>query len=312
MEIKRLRHFRTVVEAGGLSKAAALLHLTPGALSKSIRQLEAATGHELFRRTARKLLLTDAGRRLFHASESLMAEHSRLLKTLQEKPKHGGALLRIASFEVFTTHTLAAVVACGMEDTSLRVLEMPVHRIGEAVAEHEVDLGITYAPYPQPGLEFNRIGIAKFRIFARRDAFKKTVFEDLPFAIPTTTVDGSTAGLLGIDGWPYEQLNRLVRYELTSLESALALTRNGSCVVFIPSFVAAVHNSQFPARCALVEIGAPRRMPNVEHTVYSVTRTEQLGGNEIDLFVARLRQIIDIPSTKPSPRTRKVRGPRAD
>ena len=237
-----------------------------------------------------------------------MAEHSRLLKTLEEKPKRGSALLRIASFEVFTTHTLAAVVGEGLEEISLRVLEMPVHRIGEAAAEREVDLGITYAPYPQPGLEFNRIGVAKFRIFSVRGAFNKTAFEDLPFAIPTTVVDGSTAGLLGIDGWPYEQLNRLVRYEPTSLESALALARNGSCVVFIPSFVAAFHNNTFPARYALVEVPAPRRMPRVEHTIYSVTRTEQLVGSEIDLFVVRLSQVIDSPSTKPSPRTRKVRG----
>ncbi|MFT4561851.1 MAG: DNA-binding transcriptional LysR family regulator [Gammaproteobacteria bacterium] len=34
MEIKKLHHFRTVVNAGGLSKAAALLYLTPGALFK--------------------------------------------------------------------------------------------------------------------------------------------------------------------------------------------------------------------------------------------------------------------------------------
>lgn len=308
MEIKRLRHFRTVVKAGGLSKAAGLLHLTPGALSKSIRQLETETGHELFRRTARKLLLTDAGTRLFHASESLMAEHARLLKALDEKPQRGGASLRIASFEVFTTHTLAAVVTDGLEHMSLRVLEMPVHRISEAIAERKADLGITYAPYPQPGLEFNRLGVAQFRIFARRGIFNKTEFAELPFAIPTTVVDGSTAGLLGIDGWPYEQVKRLVRYELTSLESALALARNGNCVVFIPSFVAAVHNDAFPALQALVEIPAPSRMPKIEHTVYSVTRVEQQGGSAIDAFVTKLSKVIDIASVRASPRSLTLRG----
>jgi DNA-binding transcriptional LysR family regulator len=294
MEIKKIRHFRAIVEAGGLAKAAGLLHLTPGALSKSIRQLELETGRELFRRTARKLLLTDCGRQLYHASESLVAEHTRLLKSLDEAPQSHGALLRIASFEVFTTHTLAAVVADGLAHLSLRILELPVRRISEAVADLEADLGITYAPYPQPGLEFKRIGIAKLRIFARERVFNKTKFSDLPFAIPTTVVDGSTAGLLGIDGWPYEQINRHVRYELTSLESALALARRGCCVVFIPSFVAAVHNSSFPRKQALVEVHPPKRMPNVEHTIYSVTRAEQHAVSEIDTFLARLSALIDI------------------
>ncbi len=294
MEIKRIRHFRTVVEAGGLSKAAGLLHLTPGALSKSIRQLEQETGRELFRRTARKLLLTDSGTQLYHASESLVAEHTRLLRSLDEAPQSRGALLRIASFEVFTTHTLAAVVADGLSHLSLRILELPVRRISEAVADREADLGITYAPYPQRGLEFSRIGEATFRIFARTGEFDKTEFADLPFAIPTTVVDGSTAGLLGIDGWPYEQISRQVRYELTSLESALALARRGCCVVFIPSFVAAVHNSSFPRKQALVEIAPPNRMPNVEHTIYSVTRVEQNTASEIDAFLARLSALIDL------------------
>ena len=122
MEIKKIRHFRAVIEAGGLEKAAGLLHLTLGALSKSIRQLELETGRELFRRTARKLLLTDCGRQLYHASESLVAEHPRLLKSLDEAPQSHGVLLRIASFEVFTTHTLAAVVADGLAHLSLRIL----------------------------------------------------------------------------------------------------------------------------------------------------------------------------------------------
>ena len=85
MEIKRIRHFRTVVEAGGLSKAAVLLHLTPGALSKSIRQLEDETGRTLFHRVSRKLLLTDSGTHFYHASEALMLEYNRVLKALEEK-----------------------------------------------------------------------------------------------------------------------------------------------------------------------------------------------------------------------------------
>ncbi|MFT4560524.1 MAG: DNA-binding transcriptional LysR family regulator [Gammaproteobacteria bacterium] len=176
-----------------------------------------------------------------------MAEHTGLIKAFEQPSDPTSALLRIASFEVFTTHTLAAVVANGLTHVSLRILELPVRRIGDAIANREADLGITYAPYPQRGLDFHQIGNAKFQIYGRKAVFRRTAFEDLPFAMPTTTVDGCTAGLLAIDGWPYERTVRNVRYELTSLESALALAHASCCVVFIPSFVAAAHNRAFPA-----------------------------------------------------------------
>ncbi|TDJ65447.1 MAG: LysR family transcriptional regulator [Proteobacteria bacterium] len=295
MEIKRIHHFRTVVEAGGLSKAAALLHLTPGALSKSIRQLEDETGQTLFHRVSRKLLLTDSGTHFYHASEALMLEYDRVLKALAHGTPKTAAALRIASFEVFTTHVLAAVVAAMRVTVPLRVLELPVRRIGQAVANREADLGITYAPYPQRGLEFTPIGVAKFSIFARRGAFENTAFPDLPFALPTTAIDGSTAGLLGIDGWPYEQISRLVRFELTSLESALALARRGLCAVFIPRFVAAIYNRGLPRAAHLVARSSPPRMRRVEHPIYTVTRSEQSNDDHLNEFIERLVTIIALP-----------------
>ena len=291
MEIKRLTHFRTIVEAGGLAKAGGLLHLTAGALSKSIRQLENDLGRDLFHRSARKLQLTDTGTQLYNASEALMNEHARLLRTLGESEPGRQKLLRVASFEVFTTHTLAAVVNQGIEGLVLRVLELPVRRISDAVAEREADLGITYAPYPQPGLKSQRIGLAKFAIYGRANTFDETPFDALPFAIPTSVVGRSTSGMLGIDGWPYERITRHVRYELTSLESALALARSGHSVVFIPRFVA---NATFKRSESLVEIPPPKRLPRIEHAIYSVIRTEQNADTSIDRFIEKLVAVIEM------------------
>lgn len=64
MEIRRVKSFRTIVEAGGLTKAASLMHVTPGALSKSMRQLEREVGQRLFNREGRALRLTEPGQRL--------------------------------------------------------------------------------------------------------------------------------------------------------------------------------------------------------------------------------------------------------
>lgn len=56
-----LRAFAVAARAGSLARAAETLGVTPGAISRLIRQLEADLGLGLYRRTARGIQLTEAG-----------------------------------------------------------------------------------------------------------------------------------------------------------------------------------------------------------------------------------------------------------
>jgi LysR family transcriptional activator of nhaA len=62
LNYKHLHYFRTVAKAGGVARAAERLHLTPQSISEQLKLLEQSLGRELFRRTGRRLELTDAGR----------------------------------------------------------------------------------------------------------------------------------------------------------------------------------------------------------------------------------------------------------
>ena len=259
MEIKKLRSFRTVVEAGGLSRAAELLHVTPGALSKMVTQLEAELGQALFRRRGRGLVLTDLGKLLYGLSERLVEEHARVLERLDASRPVSSATIRIASFEVFTTHCLGALTE-RLGEHGLHVLEQKVGDIEAAVLGHEADIGITYLPAPSRELNFERACRIEFGIFVRRGAFRDTRFDELPFAIPTAPVRHLAGSILGVDCWPYESVPRLVKYRLTSLESALELTRRGRCAVFIPQFLAGLHNETVRAERKLVRFSNPPRM----------------------------------------------------
>ena len=59
-----LRAFETAARLGSFSKAAAALHVTPGAISRHISTLEAWFDCRLFTRQGPKVELTDAGRQL--------------------------------------------------------------------------------------------------------------------------------------------------------------------------------------------------------------------------------------------------------
>jgi LysR family transcriptional activator of nhaA len=75
-----LRYFQEVAQEGTLTHAAARLNVSQSALSSQIRLLEERLGHELFERTGRKLVLTEAGRialdhaeRIFDMGDDLIA-----------------------------------------------------------------------------------------------------------------------------------------------------------------------------------------------------------------------------------------------
>jgi DNA-binding transcriptional LysR family regulator len=291
MEIKRLRLFRAVVEAGGVTRAAELMHLTPGTISKAIRQIESDVGHVLFRRERRRLVVNAAGQRLYRESAQLIDEHARVRRCLDDLDEPISTTLRIASFEVFTTYCLAYNPT--LHDASAVVHELPVEAIGEAVQAGEADVGVTYVPVPHSDLSFRRIRRIGFGCYVRAGTFDDCPFDAVPFAVPVHRIRGAIAELSAVDGWPYGRVGRLVRYRLTSLESALAMARGGHCAVFIPHFIAGLHNRSTVAQARLQRIDEPRRMPQSAQWVHAVTRTDTEYVPLVEAFLQCLSTVID-------------------
>lgn len=73
MEMRQLRHFVAVVTEGTFTAAARSELIVQSALSTSIRNLERELGADLFDRTGRRVVLTEAGRALLPQARSLLA-----------------------------------------------------------------------------------------------------------------------------------------------------------------------------------------------------------------------------------------------
>lgn len=73
MDLDDLLIFRTVVAAGGVTRAAERLHRVQSNVTTRIRQLEAKLGADLFIREARRLQLSPAGQTLLPYAERLLA-----------------------------------------------------------------------------------------------------------------------------------------------------------------------------------------------------------------------------------------------
>jgi DNA-binding transcriptional LysR family regulator len=80
--LKGVTTFLAVAETGGFTAAAARLGVTPTAVSKAIRLLEARHGVALFQRTTRRVALTEAGRAVLARLQPAAAEISQALAGL--------------------------------------------------------------------------------------------------------------------------------------------------------------------------------------------------------------------------------------
>ncbi|MEM8776131.1 MAG: LysR family transcriptional regulator [Pseudomonadota bacterium] len=74
IDFRHLRTIRAIHQAGGLARAAELLHITQSALSHQIKGLEDQSGVELFVRRSKPLKLSAAGLRLLRVAEKILPE----------------------------------------------------------------------------------------------------------------------------------------------------------------------------------------------------------------------------------------------
>ena len=74
IEFRHLRTIKAIEEAGGLAKAADMLHITQSALSHQIKGLEDQAGVELFVRRSKPMRLSAAGQRLLRTAEKILPE----------------------------------------------------------------------------------------------------------------------------------------------------------------------------------------------------------------------------------------------
>ena len=82
LQLDWLRAFVTVVDAGGLSAAAPLIHRSQSAVSMQLRKLEAAIGRPVLARSPRQLELTPTGLTLLGHARRLLELHRETLDAL--------------------------------------------------------------------------------------------------------------------------------------------------------------------------------------------------------------------------------------
>lgn len=279
MDINRIRYFLTLAETNHLGRAAELHRISAPAFSKAMKIFSEEMGVELFVPQGRGILLTERARELVPGLQEIILKLEGMVRPDSEK----GDRLRIATFEVFSTHFMEELLSSLFPDKQVLLLERTPGKMEAAVADGSADFALTYNPVPRAEVEFLRIQKIEMGIFGKD--------EDLPFVVPVSRVEGSPSKVKGLDGWPDDKFPRNIRYEVELMESALGLCRKGLAVAYLPKFIVALHNQKVKAEYRLEELPLPPRMKRGQDYVYLVKRKSRSEDAVVKKIAAGIRKL---------------------
>jgi DNA-binding transcriptional LysR family regulator len=109
MESRHLFTFLMVVEVGSFTRAAQKLGYAQSSITAQIQALEAEIGQPLFDRISKKIMLTDAGRRLLPYAQEISRVHSMAQDALRSDSELAGSL-RIGAPESLAAFRLPGII----------------------------------------------------------------------------------------------------------------------------------------------------------------------------------------------------------
>lgn len=152
---RQVEAFRAVMLTGGVTSAAQLMNVTQPAVSRLIRDLQAAVQMTLFERVGTRLLATSEALSLFHEVERSFVGLERIVQTATDLRARRAGSLRIAAYPALATAFLPIVVADFLKERPK--LHIAVHGLGsrivlDQVASSQCDIGFASDVFEFPSV----------------------------------------------------------------------------------------------------------------------------------------------------------------
>jgi LysR family transcriptional regulator, nitrogen assimilation regulatory protein len=151
VDLRQLRYFLAIAEAGTISGAATRLHVAQPALSLHLRNMEERLGTTLFTRSTRGVTLTEAGRLLAQRARIILDEFDRMeddIRNLGRDP-HGEVRLGLPStIGGILAVPLALSVTESFPNIRLAIAEAMSGFVLGWLEQGRVDVAILYARAP--------------------------------------------------------------------------------------------------------------------------------------------------------------------
>jgi LysR family cyn operon transcriptional activator len=167
LEIRHLRYFLAVAEAGSFSRAADRLGISQPAISQQMRDLEAGLRVSLLQRRGKRILVTPAGLIFQERARVLLRELENLLQELGSEPGQLRGALHLGVVPILNMalvpHLLGLFVAAHPGIT-LTVEEISSTEIETALEEGRMDVGLGFLTRHSPNLRYERLCTDEFAL----------------------------------------------------------------------------------------------------------------------------------------------------
>jgi DNA-binding transcriptional LysR family regulator len=146
--LKQLAYFVAAAEAGSITAAARLLHISQPSISAAIAQLEAQFGLELFvRHHAQGLSLTPTGHRLLAEARNLLAQARDFHEGAIELAQGAAGEIDIGCFVTFAPMVIPGLLRAmrlAHPEIRVRLHEHDIEGLQEGLRNGRFDLALTY------------------------------------------------------------------------------------------------------------------------------------------------------------------------
>jgi DNA-binding transcriptional LysR family regulator len=111
MDLVLIRSLLAVADAGSITDAAELAHVSQSALSRRLQQLEADLGAQLLVRGRHGVEFTDLGRQALEAGRTIVARYDDVRRRIAEQQNLERGMVRIGGGATVTSFLLPAAIA---------------------------------------------------------------------------------------------------------------------------------------------------------------------------------------------------------
>jgi DNA-binding transcriptional LysR family regulator len=156
MNLHHLRLFTAVVNHGGFTKAAASLHLSQPAISKSLNELERQLNLTLLERSGRSIRLTDAGQTLYARARELFGVEWIAEQELREIRGLKRGVLRIGASTTIATYMLPPYLGrfhLRHPGIRIRATSANTRTVLRMLLESRADIALVEGPVSHPQVE---------------------------------------------------------------------------------------------------------------------------------------------------------------
>lgn len=171
VELRHLRYFLAVAEAGSFSRAADRLGISQPNVSQQMRDLEATLRVSLFQRRGKRILLTAAGEVFQEHSREILRQVEALMQDLSLEPGQMRGSLHLGVVPILNVALMPQLLGMFAPEhpgISLNVEEISSTEIETALEEGRMDVGLGFLTRHSPNLRYERLCSDQFALIVHK------------------------------------------------------------------------------------------------------------------------------------------------